>query len=438
MPGPGSGSGAGSASPAPVDIEDPEAVLRLARALGADLTVVGPEAPLASGVADTFTAAGLQLFGPGRDAARIEASKVFAKDFMVRHGIPTAAYEVADDPAEARTALDRFGTPVVVKADGLAAGKGVTVAADMAQAEAAVRQAMEEEAFGEAGRRVIIEECLEGQEVSVLALTDGETVVTFPPAQDHKRVFDGDRGPNTGGMGAYAPAPVLGAEEQELVMDRILLPTVRGLAAEGVTYRGVLYAGLILTPEGPKVLEFNCRFGDPETQVILPLLQDDLVELMLAVATGELGSRLGRTPVGRGTRGGGEGLPGLALSGESAVSVVMASGGYPGPYEKGKVIHGLEAAARRPGVKVFHAGTRLMVRDEDGGVEGTSTADGDSSASGVPCRVVTAGGRVLNITATASTLAAAAQAAYQAASLIRFEGAHYRSDIAAKALWTSL
>jgi len=400
---------------------DPDAALALARRLGVDLTVVGPEGPLAVGIADVFSEAGLLLFGPTAAAARLESSKAFAKDFMVRHHIPTARFEVAETPGTALRAVARFGTPVVVKADGLAAGKGVTVARDREAAEAAVRAAMEEEVFGEAGRRVVIEECLEGREVSVLALTDGETVRLFPPAQDYKRVFDGDRGPNTGGMGAYCPAPVLGPEEEAFVVERVLLPAVRGLAAEGTPYRGVLYAGLMLTPDGPRVLEFNCRFGDPETQVILPLVEEDLVELMWAVASGE---RLGGPGAVAGAAAGAvaaaaaaEARPAslrLSVSGGAAVCVVMASAGYPGPYDTGRPITGLEAAEARPGVKVFHAGTR-------------------PAASGLP-GVETAGGRVLNVVATAPTLAEAVERAYAAVALIRFEGAHHRSDIAAGVL----
>jgi phosphoribosylamine--glycine ligase len=389
----------------PINITDPQAVLALARHLKAGLTVVGPEDPLAAGVADIFAEAGLALFGPTRVAARLESSKTFAKEFMVRHNIPTARFAVADTIPAAMSAVARFGLPVVIKADGLAAGKGVTVAADLPTAEGAVRAAMQDRVFGDAGARLVIEEALEGPEVSVLALTDGETVLPFPPAQDHKRAFDGDRGPNTGGMGAYCPAPVLSPEEQRFAMDRVLLPTVRGLAAEGTPYRGVLYAGLMLTRDGPKVLEFNCRFGDPETQVILPLLEDDLAELMLSVVHG--GNGLGGGSLRE--RGG----SGLCLSDQSAVSVVMASAGYPGPYEKGRPISGLEVAGTRPGIKVFHAGTKL-------GPNGRG--------------VLTAGGRVLNVVATGPDLAGAVREAYRALALIHFEGAHYRSDIAARAL----
>ena len=409
---PGVANAAGSGAVAterPFDPQDPQAVLALARHLQAGLTVVGPEDPLAAGVADVFAEAGLPLFGPTRAAARLESSKAFAKTFMDRHAIPTARFEVAETPSAALAAVARFGSPVVVKADGLAAGKGVTVARDRATAEAAIHQAMEEGTFGEAGRRVVIEECLEGPEVSVLALTDGETVLAFPPAQDHKRAFDGDRGPNTGGMGAYCPAPVLGPEEERFVGERILLPTVRGMAAAGTPVRGVLYAGIMLTRDGPRVLEFNCRFGDPETQVLLPLLEDDLAELALAVARGELGlwtDSRGRRPAAAG----GPVVPRLRVSDRSAVCVVMASGGYPGRYETGKAIEGLEPVESAGAVKVFHAGTKMS-----GG------------------QVVTAGGRVLNVVATAATLGEAVRDAYRAAGRLRFEGAFYRRDIAARA-----
>jgi len=387
----------------PFDPKNPQDVLLLARRLKADLVVVGPEDPLAAGVTDVLTEAGLRVFGPTRSAARLESSKSFAKAFMSRHRIPTARFEVAETPQSAISAVNRFGTPVVVKADGLAAGKGVTVAPDRSAAELSIHEAMEESAFGEAGRRVVIEEYLEGQEVSVLGITDGDTVLPFPPAQDHKRVFSGDSGPNTGGMGAYCPAPVLGPAGQDFVRSHVLEPTIRAMAAEGAPFRGVLYAGLMLTRDGPRVLEFNCRFGDPETQVILPLLNDDLAELMMAVAAG---SGLRRRARAR------DRDRGLDLSPRSAVCVVMASGGYPGRYETGKVIDGLEVASVRSGVKIFHAGTKVTGRG----------------------RVVTSGGRVLNVVATAPTLAAAVKEAYKAVALIRFEGAHFRTDIAARAL----
>ncbi len=409
-----------AAEPARFDAEDPRAVLALARRLRADLTVIGPEAPLAAGVVDAFNEAGLAIFGPTRAAARLEWSKAFAKDFMAHRGIPTARYAVAETPSEALAAIGRLGTPVVVKADGLAAGKGVTVAPDRKAAEQAVHQAMEEGVFGAAGRRLVVEEGLEGPEVSVLALTDGETVSPFPPAQDHKRLCNGDQGPNTGGMGAYCPARVLGPADERSVLDEVLLPTVRGMAEEGVPLRGVLYAGLMLTRDGPKVLEYNCRFGDPEAQVILPLLEDDLAELMLATLAGGPAGALAQAAAA--SEEGGHrkaaadpaALAGrrLAVSDGACACVVMASGGYPGRYETGKDISGLEIADLRAGVKVFHAGTKLKGRSGR--------------------RVVTAGGRVLDVTATAPTLPGAVEKAYHAVALIRFEGAHFRTDIAAK------
>lgn len=395
----------------PFNTDDPQAILALAETLDADLTVIGPEAPLAAGAADHFAAAGRYLFGPTAAAARLEWSKAYAKDFMLRHHIPTARYEVADTAAEARSAIARLGLPVVIKVDGLAAGKGVTVAGTRSEAERAVSEAMEEGVFGSAGRRLVVEECLEGTEVSLLALTDGERVLTFPPAQDHKRAYDGDRGPNTGGMGAYAPASALGPEAVRDSVEQVLLPVTDGLAREGSAYRGVLYAGLMLTRDGPKVLEFNCRFGDPETQVLLPLLDEDLAALMLAIAGHPAAAAAGAVKVGRTLR----------TTGQTAVTVVMASGGYPGPYEKGKPIHGLEVAGTRSGIKVFHAGTRAQ------------PAPGRGDRLGRPL-ITTAGGRVLNVTATAGTLLDAVREAYKAVALVSFEGAHYRSDIAARAL----
>jgi len=383
------------------DPKDPGSILGLARLLEVDLTVIGPEDPLAAGVVDVFDRAGMAIFGPTQAASRLEWSKSFAKEFMARRRIPTARFEVAETPAAALAAVARFGAPVVVKADGLAAGKGVTVATDRMAAENAIRLAMDESIFGPAGRRVVVEECLEGPEVSVLALTDGESVLPFPPAQDHKRLRNDDLGPNTGGMGAYCPARVLGAEGEKAVIETILKPTVRGMAEEGAPLRGVLYAGLMITGSGPKVLEFNCRFGDPETQVILPLLESDLVELILAT----VGRRLaGATGLGDCH---------LQISPGASAGVVVASAGYPDRYEVGKPITGLEIADLRAQVKIFHAGTRLAGRDGR--------------------RVLTAGGRVLSVVATAGDLREAVKEAYRAVALIRFEGAHYRTDIAAKA-----
>jgi phosphoribosylamine--glycine ligase len=356
-----------------------------------DLTVVGPEAPLVAGIADSFAARGLAVFGPSRAAAEIEASKSWAKDLLERHSIPTARAVVVDDVAAARRQLDVYGLPVVVKADGLAAGKGVTVAGTRLEAEAAIDACLVAGTFGAAGRRVLIEECLVGQELSVLAFADGETVVPMVPACDYKRVSDGDEGPNTGGMGAYAPPGLATVELQARIEREILAPTLAALAAEGRPYRGVLYAGLMLTADGPKVLEFNCRLGDPEAQVVLPLLDSDLVGVALAVAHGELA----RAPV--------------RWSPGAACGVVLASGGYPADFATGLPIAGLDALPED--ALVFHAGTRRV-----GG------------------RVVTAGGRVLTVAATGASLAEARARAYRAVDGIQFEGRHFRRDIAAREL----
>lgn len=370
------------------------AVVDLARKEAIDLVVVGPEAPLADGIVDALTAAGLRCFGPTRRAAQLEASKAFAKAFMARHRIPTGRYATFRSYEDARSYLDGVDYDVVVKASGLAAGKGVIVPESREEALQALHQIMVERAFGAAGDEVVIEERLYGQEASVLAFSDGVHVVPMPPAQDHKPVFDGDRGPNTGGMGAYAPAPLVTPELLDEVTHTILQPTVDGLREEGTPYVGVLYAGLMITAEGPRVLEFNCRFGDPETQVILPLLDADLVDVMEACLDGR--------------------LPDVELRWRpgAAVTVVAASGGYPGSYRKGLEIRGIEQAEQVPGVVVFHAGTKRL---EDG-------------------RLVIDGGRVLNVTALGARLEEAIERAYQAIALIHFEGMHYRRDIGAKAL----
>jgi phosphoribosylamine--glycine ligase len=374
---------------------DAEGLVRFARDEGIDLTVVGPEAPLVAGLADRFAEAGLAVVGPTAAAARLEGSKVFAKEFMDRHRIPTARHEVHAQAASALASLEqgRFSFPVVIKADGLAAGKGVVIASDLPQARQALAEMMEERVFGDAGDRVVLEEFLAGEEASVMVLSDGEHVLTLPPSQDHKQVFDGDRGPNTGGMGAYSDDGILPAGLMDRILKSIVLPTVRGMAAEGHPFRGVLYAGLMLTETGPKVLEFNVRFGDPETQAVLPRLQGSLAETLHLLTRG----RLDRAH--------------LATGPEPAVCVVLASGGYPGAYPKGKVIQGLEMAGQLAGVTVFHAGTR---RQED--------------------RFVTAGGRVLGVTARGADLEAAVLRAYEAVNQIHFEGMHYRRDIALKGL----
>ncbi|MEW6446823.1 MAG: phosphoribosylamine--glycine ligase [Bacillota bacterium] len=374
-----------------IKADDIEGLLAFARSEGVGLTVVGPEAPLAAGIVDAFESAGLRIFGPRREAARLEASKVFAKEVMLQYGVPTAKAAVFDSPGGAKEYVRRLGGPCVVKADGLATGKGVVVAEGPAEAEAAIAEMMEAKAFGAAGARVLIEERLYGEEASVLALTDGEAVLPLLPAQDHKPVYDGDRGPNTGGMGAYAPAPVVTAELLSRIEKEILIPTVRGLKARGVTYRGVLYAGLMLTPDGPKVLEFNVRFGDPEAQPLLYLWAGDLVEALEAVTSGNLQNvKLDWHP-------------------GAAVCVVLTSAGYPGGYQKGYVINGL--ADLPSDVMVFHAGTGL----KDGAF-------------------VTAGGRVLGVTARGTDVYEAIRLAYQAVDRISFEGMHFRRDIGQKAL----
>jgi phosphoribosylamine--glycine ligase len=358
-----------------------------------DLVVIGPEAPLALGLADRLRAAGLAVFGGSAAAARLESSKAFAKDLMARHRIPTACFGTFRDAAAARRYARELGAPLVVKADGLAAGKGVTVCGTLEEADRAIAQCLEARAFGDAGLTVVVEEFLVGEEASFFALSDGVTVLPLTAAQDHKTVLDGDRGPNTGGMGAYSPAPVMDAAMQERVMTTIVRPTIAAMAEEGAPYTGALFVGLMITAEGPKVIEFNCRFGDPECQAILPRLEDDLLALLLAAATGK-------------------GLPSaLTWSAQSSVCVVMTSAGYPGSYETGRAISGVEAAAALPGVNVFHAGTAL--------------ADG---------ALVTAGGRVLGVQAVGADVSAAIRTAYAAVERIRFDGAHYRRDIGHHAL----
>ncbi len=390
---PGNGGTARDAHNEALDQENPRAVAEHAAAGGFGLVVIGPEGPLVAGVADAVAEAGIPVFGPRASAARLEGSKEFAKGVMERHGIPTAMARSFREREAALEYLEQVGAPIVVKADGLAAGKGVTVAMDLATARVAVEECFDGR-FGEAGAVVVVEEYLEGPECSLLAFTDGKTVVPMVPAQDHKRAHDGDHGPNTGGMGVYTPVPAVDADTLGEMVS-ILERTVQGLAAEGVDYSGVLYGGFILTGEGPKVLEYNARFGDPETQVVLPLLESDLAEVMLAVAQGRLADIDVRWRDG------------------AAVSVVLASGGYPGDYRTGVPITGVTEADSLEGVTVFHAGTRL---DEDTG------------------ELVTSGGRVLNVTAVAGTIAAARDRAYGAVDRIFFEGGFHRTDIGFKAL----
>lgn len=370
-----------------------DGLVELARRERPDLVVVGPEVPLAMGLADRLRAAGFAVFGASAAAARLESSKAFAKDLMARHGIPTARFRTFHEMEGARRYGRDLGAPLVVKADGLAAGKGVIVCRTLDEVDRALARCFEERAFGESGLTVVMEEFLEGEEASFFALSDGAAVLPLAAAQDHKTVFDGDLGPNTGGMGAYSPAPVLDAALEERVMADVVRPVIAAMSKEGAPYAGVLYVGLMITREGPKVIEFNCRFGDPECQAILPRLEADLLALLLAAATGQ-------------------GLPpALPWSPQASVCVVMTSAGYPGPYETGRPITGPEAAAALAGVNVFQAGTAL-----------------DAGA------LVTAGGRVLGVQALGPDVASAIRAAYAGVERIRFDGAHYRRDIGHHAL----
>ncbi|MGD0570431.1 MAG: phosphoribosylamine--glycine ligase [Candidatus Sulfotelmatobacter sp.] len=390
---PGNGGIAEEAECLPVDLKSLDSMLALGERVRPDLTVVGPELPLTLGVVDEFTRRGWATFGPTKAAAQLEASKSFAKEFLQRHRIPTAAYAICDSVEEVRAALAHFHVPVVVKADGLAAGKGVVIAATKDEAASAASEMLSGKMVGDAGTRVVLEECLKGDELSFLVLSDGERVVPLVAAQDHKRVGDGDTGPNTGGMGAYSTAEIVDDKMRDWLVHHIAQPVVEGMKAEGAEYKGVLYCGLMMTARGPMVLEFNCRFGDPETQPILMRLESDLVEALEA-------SIEGRVSEGD-----------FKWSTDASVCVVMASGGYPGTFDVGKKIAGLDEAARVEGVKVFHAGTAK--RDE---------------------AFYTAGGRVLGVSARAADLQTAVELVYEACEKIRFDGAHYRKDIAGRAL----
>lgn len=388
---PGNGGTASCGENVVLDDCDPAAVAAFAQSHGCGLVVIGPEAPLVAGVADAVRAAGIPCFGPGAEGARMEGSKLFSKQLMERAGIPTAAYGSFTDEASALAYVREQGAPLVVKADGLAAGKGVIVATELSQAEEAVRECFGG-TFGDAGNTVVIEEMLVGPECSLLAFTDGKTVRPMATSQDHKRALEGDRGPNTGGMGVYSPVPIV-TDEEHATMVAVMERTVAELAAEGIDYRGCLYGGFMLTPAGPKVLEFNARFGDPETQVVLPRLKNDLVEVMLACANCELDQTE------------------LDWRDEWAVAVVLTSAGYPGSYEKGKVITGIADAEAMENVTVYHAGTAVV--------------DG---------QLVTNGGRVLAVTALGDTFEHARNLAYEACEKIDFEGKTLRHDIGLRAL----
>ena len=382
----------GMGASAEIALDDHAAILRFVKEHEIGLVVVGPEVPLMNGLVDELEAAGIRAFGPRANAAEIEGSKSFAKDLMKKYGIPTARYEVFTAAEPARAYIRQEGAPIVVKADGLAAGKGVIVAMTEQEALDAVDAIMEDHSFGDAGARVVIEEFMEGEEASLLAFTDGTMIRPMISAQDHKRAYDGDRGPNTGGMGTYAPAPVMTPEMTERAVEEILKPTIAAMAKEGRVYRGCLYLGLMVTADGPKVVEFNARFGDPETQVVLPLLDSDLAAIMCACADGTLAD-----------------VP-IRWKDGAAVCVVLASGGYPGHYDKGQEIHGL-ADAEAMGALVFHAGTAM----KDG-------------------KLVTNGGRVLGVVGRGADISSAVDAAYAAATKISFKDAYYRKDIAHRAL----
>jgi phosphoribosylamine---glycine ligase len=397
---PGNPGTAAQAVNVPIAADDLPALLDLARAEAVDLTVVGPEAPLVAGITDLFREHGLAVFGPGREAARLEGSKTFAKDVMYDGGVPTGRYrrhESLETAMECLAMQDSW--PLVIKADGLAAGKGVIICEDFEQAKAAVEECLVGRTFGAAGDVVMVEEFLSGTEVSLLVLCDGTTALPLAPAQDYKRIFEGDTGPNTGGMGSYCPVPGFGQRAVDEAMARIVEPTLAALRKRGLDYRGVLYAGLIVSPDGAKVLEYNCRFGDPETQAVLPRLDGDLLELCAAAAAGELaGMKVRWKP-------------------QDCVTVVLASRGYPATSHKGDVIEGLARAAALPQVSVYHAGTAFA-----------------EPAPGAEPEVVTAGGRVLAVTALGDGFAQARERAYQAVACISFDGRQVRPDIAARAV----
>jgi len=397
---PGNGGISETAECIDIKAEDIPALLDFAKKEKIDLTVVGPEAPLSQGIVDEFMHYKLRIFGPNRKAAQLEASKVFAKELMLKYKVPTAECRIFDDAEEAKKYIEKIGVPCVVKADGLAQGKGVIVAKNIDEARQAVTSIIQERIFGEAGNKVIVEDCLEGQEASIIVLTDTKEVIALASSQDHKRVFDEDKGSNTGGMGAYSPAPIVTQELFREILDRVVYRTIDGLVREGINYKGVLYAGIMLTKQGPKVLEFNVRFGDPETQAVLPRLKSDLVEMMLAASEQKL--NLVRT---------------LDWDNRACVCVVCASSGYPGNYEKGKEIFGLDEAAKMKDAVVFHAGTKRV-----------------ASRKSQVASFITNGGRVLGVTGLGNTIKEAIDKTYQAVGKIHFEGMHYRRDIGRKAL----
>lgn len=390
---PGNAGTAAIATNLNIGAEDIEGLVTWAQENRPELTVIGPEAPLCAGLTDRLEELGLPVFGPCRAAAELEGSKVFAKEVMLAAGVPTAAYSAFTDAQAARSALATHPLPLVIKAEGLAAGKGVYICETRQQAEEAIHDIMDEQRFGDAGARIIIEEHLSGEEASILALIDGENILMLASSQDHKRVGANDTGPNTGGMGAYSPAPIVTDDLWQVIRNDIYVKILNELRRRGITYRGVLYAGLMMTANGPKVLEFNCRFGDPETQAVLPRIDGDLLPALLACANGGLTEDM------------------LKWKDEACVCVVMAAGGYPGDYRKGDEINGISAAEKATGATVFHAGTKAM--------------DG---------KVLTAGGRVLGVTNTGADLQTAVENTYRAVEMISFKDAHFRKDIAQKGL----
>lgn len=389
---PGNGGTSTCATNVDIDISEHRNVIDFCKEKGIDLVVVGPEAPLAVGLADDLEAENIKVFGPSYAGARMESSKIFAKEIMGRYNVPTASFRVFDDFKKAWEHINTMTVPMVVKAYGLAAGKGVIIAQTTEEAVSAAERMLVEKEFGSAGQRIIVEEFLEGEEASIIVVTDGENIIPLATSQDHKRVFDGDKGPNTGGMGAYSPAPVIDSELEAEIMKKIIRPTVEGMKNEGINYKGVLYAGIMMTADGPKVLEYNVRFGDPETQAILPRMKSDLADLLMATAEGDLsGIKVEWDP-------------------RECVCVVLTAGGYPAGYEKGNEITGIMDAANE-GAIVFHAGTRT----EDG----------------IP---VTSGGRVLGVAGLGEGIRQAVSNAYNAADKIHFDGMHYRKDIGYRAL----
>lgn len=376
-----------------VDDNNFDALVDFVKYEGIDLTIVGPEAPLSKGIADVFEKEDRKILGPNMKAAQLEGSKVFAKDLMRRYGIPTAEYKVFTSYLHAEDYVRMKGAPIVIKADGLAAGKGVIVAETVDEAINGLRLIMKDRAFGDAGNRVIVEECIHGEEASFMAFTDGKTILPMVSSQDHKRVFDGDRGPNTGGMGAYSPAPVITEKLESIIMEKVMRPAIRGLQLEGIKYKGILYAGLMIKNNQPYVLEFNCRLGDPETQPVLSRLKTDFIDIALAITDEKLsGINLEWKP-------------------DASVCVVIASKGYPGAYEKGKIITGLDDVKKMNDAFVFHAGTAFNKN-----------------------KIVTSGGRVLGVTALGKDIKDARDRAYMAIEKIHFDGMHYRKDIAYRAI----